>query len=100
MSFPEQPTTKNLSDSKELKNFPGFGSSMGGGNMITEKDPNFGGQGSDSEASHDVVAHKMTDFGDIQHTPDLPGPVTPESDLDTGSKGNGYTPSARTWKEI
>lgn len=99
MSFPEQPTTKDLSDIKELKKFPSFDSSMAGSNMITDKNPDFAGQGTPSEASQDVVGSKMTDFGDSHATPDLPGPETPASNLDVKEKGSGYSPSAHTWKD-
>jgi hypothetical protein len=100
MTFPAKPTTKDLSGTKELSRFPSFDSSQAGGNTITEKNPDFGGQGSDSEATHDVVFHELTDFGNVHPTPDLPGPETPASSLDVDEKGSGYTPSARTWKEL
>lgn len=99
MSFPEQPTTKDLSDIKELKKFPSFQASMAGGNMVSDKDKNFAGQGSDSEASHDVVAGDVSWVGSAQNVPDLPGPETPASELGTDEKGSGYSPSAHTWKD-
>jgi hypothetical protein len=100
MTFPQKPTVRDLSDLKELKSFPSFSSSMAGGNMVTQKSEDFAGQGSDSEASHDVVAREMTDFGNAQKTPDLPGPETPASELGTAEKGTGWTPAPPAWKEL
>lgn len=100
MTFPEKPTTKSLSDIKELDGFPSFNSSMAGGQTVTNKDPNFAGQGSDSEATHDVTAHDLSYAGYGHDTPDLPGSNTPASELDVDEKGSGYTPSAHTWTEL
>jgi hypothetical protein len=101
MSFPEKPTTKDLSDVKEVKGFPSYNSSMAGGNMVTDKDPNFAGRGSDSEATHDVAAASMTDFGNAHTTPVLPGSEVEGSnkDLDVDEKGKGYSPQPLTWKD-
>jgi hypothetical protein len=99
MTFPAKPTTKELSDTRELQKFPAFNSSMIGGNTVTDKNPDFAGQGSDSEATHDVVAHEVDYVGFSHPTPVLPGPETPASDLEVDEKGSGYTPSARAWKE-
>jgi hypothetical protein len=96
---PAKPTTKDLSDTPEAQSFPSYFSSMAGGNMVTEKNPHFAGQGTDSEASHDVVAGDVDWVGSQQHVPVLPGDKTPAGELDTDEKGSGYTPSARTWKE-
>jgi|ERR1700722_170071 len=100
MTFPAKPTTKDLSDTPEAKNFPAYNSSMAGGNMVTEKNPHFAGQGTDSEASHDVVAGNVDWVGNIQHAPVLPGAPTPESDLKNYETGSGYTPKPRKWKEL
>lgn len=104
MTFPAKPTTHDLSSLPENQHFPAYDASMAGGNMITRKDPNFAGRGSDSEAVHDVVMATMTDFGNEQSPADLPGPeaVTdknltvdvPESDQD----GLGMGSPQRTWK--
>jgi hypothetical protein len=99
MSFSEKPTTKDLSDIAELKKFPSFQSSMAGGNMVSDKDKNFAGQGSDSEASHDVVAGDVSWVGSAQNVPDLPGPETPAADLAVDEKGKGYSPTPLTWKD-
>jgi hypothetical protein len=99
MSFPEKPTTKDLSDTRELAGYPSFSSSMGAGNMVTEKNPHFSGQGTDSEATHDVVAGDVDWVGNQQHAPELPGAKTPAGDLKTDEKGSGYTPSALAWKD-
>lgn len=100
MSFPEKPTTKDLSDTRELKGFPGYNSSMAGGNMVTDKDQNFAGRGSDSEATHDVAAASMTDFGNAHTTPVLPGSeAVGDTSLGVDEKGSGYSPSAHTWKD-
>jgi hypothetical protein len=98
-SFPEKPTTKDLSDTPEAQAFPSYYSSMGGGNMVTEKNPHFAGQGTDSEATHDVVAGNVDWVGNEQHAPVFGADKTPASDLDVDEKGSGYTPSARTWKD-
>lgn len=100
MSFPEKPTCKDLSSLPENQDFPAYHSSMAGGNMTTAKNPHFAGQGTDSEASHDVVAGNVDWVGNIQNTPVLPGPETPAGDLSTDEEGSGYSPSARTWKEL
>lgn len=96
----QKPTTEDLSNIAELDGFPAFSSSMAGGATVTDKNPHFAGQGSDSEASHDVTTSNV-DYGGYGHnTPDLPGARTPASDLDTDEKGSGYSPSPRTWKDI
>lgn len=100
MTFPAKPTTKDLSGTPELQDFPAYDASMAGGNMVTDKNKHFAGQGTDSEATHDVIAGNVNWVGDAQHAPVLPGPSTPASDLDVDEKGSGYSPSARTWKEI
>lgn len=100
MSFPEQPTTRDLSQTPELEGFPAFDSSMLGGNTVTDKNPHFAGQGSDSEATHDVVAHSLSYAGYSHPTPELPGPETPDGELSTDEHGTGYTPEPRQWKEI
>lgn len=97
--FPEKPTTKDLSDLKELKKFPGFDSSMAATNTITDKDPNFAGQGTPSEATTDVVAKNVSYVGYSHETPDLPGPDAVKGETGTDAKADGYTPSARTWKD-
>ena len=99
MTFPEKPTTKDLSSLPENQDFPGYGSSMSGSNLITAKNEHFAGQGSDSEATHDIIAGRLTDFGDVQHTPVLPGPSA-ESHVNTDEKGSGYSPAAHVWKEL
>lgn len=99
MSFPEKPTCKDLSDAPEAQAFPGYYSSMGGGNMVTEKNPHFAGQGQDSEATHDVVAGNVDWVGNVQHVAVLPGP-SDESHVETDEKGSGYSPSPHTWKEL
>ncbi len=102
-TFPEKPTTQDLSDIPVLKRFPSMQSSMGGGNMVTEKldDGIFAGQGSDSEATHDVVAADVDWVGNIQHAPDLPGPMAVgDGDLKTDEKGSGYTPKPLSWKGL
>lgn len=93
-------TTEDLSSTKELAGFPSFNASMLGGNTVTNKDPNFSGQGSDSEATHDIAARDLDYAGYGHNTPDLPGAKTPASDLDVDEKGSGYAPSARSWKEL
>lgn len=98
MTFPEKPTTKDVSEIPENQDFPAYHSSMAGGNMVTDKSPYFAGQGADSEGSHDVIAHNVDYVGFSHPTPVLPGPVTPESELDTDEKGSGYSPSPLTWK--
>jgi hypothetical protein len=102
MTFPAKPTTRDLSDIPENQAFPAYYSSQAGGNMVTEKNPHFGGRGSDTEAVHDVTAANMTDFGNEQHTPVLPGPEVEntDSEVNVDEKGSGYTPAARTWKEL
>jgi hypothetical protein len=97
--FPSKPTTQDLSSLPENQSFPSYFSSMAGGNMVTEKSPFFAGRGSDTEAVHDVTAASMTDFGNEQHTPVLPGPDAVEVKPDD-VKAGGYSPSARTWKEL
>lgn len=100
MTFPEKPTTHDLSDIKELKHFPSFNSSMAGTNTITDKDPNFAGQGTPSEASSDVVAKNVSYVGFSHNPPDLPGAETTASEVDVDTKSTGYTPSPLTWKEL
>jgi hypothetical protein len=100
MTFPEKPTTTDLSNLPENQGFPAYNSSMAGGNTITNKDPRFAGQGTDSEATHDVVAGNLHSFGDAHDVPVLPGSKAPESGLGTDVKDSGYTPSALTWKEV
>ncbi len=101
MTFSEKPTTKDLSDIKELAGYPSYGSSMAGGNMVTEKNPHFAGRGSDSEASHDVVAGGVDWVGNQQETPRLPGPDAVGDDrLKTDEKGSGFTASPLSWKEL
>lgn len=96
---PDKCTVENLSSLPENQNFPGYYSSMGGGNMVTEKNPHFAGHGTDSEASHDVVAGNVDWVGNMQEVPVLPGPSS-ESHVETDEKGSGYSPAARTWKEL
>jgi hypothetical protein len=99
MTFPAKPTTHDLSDLPENRAFPAYNSSMAATNTITKKNPNFGGQGTDSEATHDVVAGDVNWIGGAHDTPELPGPdavATRPDDV----KAGGYGPSARTWKEI
>jgi hypothetical protein len=102
MTFPAKPTTHDLSDIRELKRFPSFNSSQAGGNMITEKNPDFAGQGSDSEAVHDVVMASMTDFGNQQSTPVLPGPDAAKGETGTAVRatGAGIGSAPRAWKEL
>jgi hypothetical protein len=95
-----RPTTEDLSDIKELKSFPGFDSSMLGGNTITDKNPDFAGQGSDSEATHDVVAHSLSYAGYSHATPALPGPDAVTGHVGTDEKGDGYSPQHPAWKEL
>jgi hypothetical protein len=99
MSFPEKPTTKDLSDTKELKSFPSYYSSMAAGNTVTDKDPNFAGQGTPSEATQDVIAKNVSYVGYAHEPPVLPGPDAETGDVNTDVKDSGYTPSALTWKE-
>lgn len=99
MTFSEKPTTKDLSSTKELASFPSFYSSMAATNTVTDKDPNFAGQGTPSEASQDVVTKNVSYVGYSHATPVLPGPAASASDLGTDEKGSGYTPSALTWKD-
>lgn len=100
MSFPEKATTRDLSEIAENQDFPAYDSSMAGSNMVTEKNPHFAGQGSDSEATHDVVAASANWAGNMHNTPVLPGSDTPASDLDTDEPGSSYAPHPREWKEI
>lgn len=97
---PKKVTVEDLSGIPENQNFPAYHSSMAGGNMVTEKNPHFSGQGTDSEATHDVIAGDVDWVGNAQNTPDLPGPATPAGELSTDETGSGYTPSPRTWKEL
>jgi hypothetical protein len=99
MSFPEKPTCKDLSDIPEGQAFPAFYSSMAGGNMVTDKNPHFAGQGRDSEATHDVVAGDVDWVGSAQNVPVLPGP-SDDSHVHTDETGGGYTPHPHTWKEL
>lgn len=100
----QKPTTQDLSDLPENQNFPAYHSSQAGGNMVTEKSPFFSGRGSDTEAVHDVSASNMTDFGNEQNPPDLPGPdaVTDKNlNVDTDKGTSGYrTPPPRVWKDF
>jgi hypothetical protein len=102
MTFPAKPTTRDLSDLPENKDFPSYSSSQAGTNTITNKDPNFGGRGSDSEATHDVVAGNVSWIGDAHDTPDLPGSeaVTDKSlSVEIAeSAGPGFDSPQRTWK--
>ena len=97
---PDKNTVTDLSSLPENQNFPAYYSSMAGGNMVTEKNPHFGGQGSDSEASHDVVAGNVDWVGNMQEVPVLPPDGKDTSHLTTDEKGSGYTPHPRTWKEL
>jgi hypothetical protein len=100
MSFSEKPTTKDLSDTKELKGFPAFHSSMAATNTVTDKDPNFAGRGTPSEATQDVVAKDVSYVGYSHEVPDLPGPeAVGDSALGAKEKGTSYSPSAHTWKD-
>ena len=96
---PSKTTVEDLSNLPENQDFPGYYSSMCGGNTITEKNPHFAGQGHDSEATHDVVAGNITWTGIVHDVPVLPG-SSDESHVETDDKGSGYTPAARTWKEL
>lgn len=98
--FPQEPTTKDLSDLPAGQGFPSYGSSMAGSNMVSEKNPHFSGQGTDSEATHDVVASDVDWVGNIQKAPTLPGEQTPAGDLKTDEKGSGYSPAPCEWKEL
>ena len=69
MTFPAKPTTQDLSD-RMPKGWPSFNASMAGGNMVTQPPP-FGAPGSDSEATHDVVAGDSDWIGDAHYVPDL-----------------------------
>lgn len=101
MTFPAKPTTHDLSDIRELAAFPSFHSSMAGGNMVTEKSKFFAGRGSDTEAVHDVVAATMTDFGNQQSPPELPGPdAVTDKDLGTDVKATGSAGSSRAWEKM
>lgn len=97
---PNKLTVEDLSATPEAKNFPSYFSSMGGGNMITEKSPHFAGQGTDSEASHDVVAKDVDWVGYMQEAPVLTNDKTPEGNVSTDDKGSGFKPTPMTWKEI
>ena len=99
--FPQEPTTKDLSDLPAGQGFPSYCSSMAGSNMVSEKNPHFSGQGTDSEASHDVVAADVDWVGNIQKAPVFTHEVTPPaSDLETDEKGTGYSPAPCEWKEL
>jgi hypothetical protein len=100
MTFPEKTTTKDLSGIPENQDFPAYSASMQNGNTVTNKSEFFSGQGTNSEASHDVVSHTMVVWGESHDTPALPGPATPASDLSVDEKGSGYSPVPRTWKEL
>jgi len=101
MSFPEKPTCKDLSDTKELKRFPGFNSSMAATNTITDKNPDFAGQGTPSESTQDVVARTTSYVGYSHPTADLPGPeAVSDSELHTDEKGSGYSPTTPAWETI
>lgn len=99
MTFPTKPTTHDLSNLPENQNFPAYHSSMAGGNSITDKDENFGGRGTPSEGTKDVVARNISYVGYSHDTPDLPGPDAVEVKPDD-VKAGGYSPSGRTWKEL
>lgn len=98
--FPQEPTTKDLSDLPAGQGFPSYCSSMAGSNMVSEKNPHFAGQGSDSEASHDVVAADVDFAGNIQKAPVLDDAKTPAGDLKTDEKGSSYSPAPCEWKEL
>ncbi len=104
MSFPEKPTTKDLSDTAVLKRFPGFDSSMSATNTITDKleaDGLNSGQGTPSEATQDVVSHNANYVGFSHQTPDLPGPDAITSGLSTDEKGSaGHDSAIHPWKEV
>ncbi len=100
MSFSEKPTTKDLSDIKELKRFPGFDSSMAATNTVTDKNPDFAGQGTPSESTQDVVSRTTNYVGFSHATPELPGPEAVEGHTSTDEKGSGYSPAVPTWKEL
>jgi hypothetical protein len=101
MTFPGKPTTRDLSDLPENKDFPGYHSSMAGGNMVTNKDTRFSGQGTDSEATHDVVAGEVRWTGDAHDVPVFSDTGTSAPDLDVDEKGSGGAPStASTWKGL
>jgi hypothetical protein len=99
MTFPEKPTTKDLSDLPANKAFPAYHSSMAAGNTVTTKDPNFGGQGTPSEATQDVVAKEFSYVGFSHDTPELPGPDADEAKPDN-VKASGYNPPAPAWKGL
>jgi hypothetical protein len=93
-------TVEDLSGTPVLKRFPAFNSSMAGGNMVSEKldEGIFAGCGSDSEATHDVVAGNVDWVGNVQGVPELPGPDAVGHDhLDTDNKGSGYSPGGTDW---
>jgi hypothetical protein len=99
---PNKVTVKDLSSLPENQSFPAYHSSMAGGNMTTTKNPHFAGQGTDSEATHDVVAGNVDWVGNIQNVPVLPGPdAVGDSHLSTDEKGsNGHDSAIHPWKEI
>lgn len=97
---PGKVTVEDLSNLKELQNFPSYNSSMAGGNTVTDKDPNFAGQGIPSETTEDVTAHNVSYVGQSHDTVELTAEKTPEGDVSTDEKSTGYTPSARAWKEL
>lgn len=100
MSFSEKPTTKDLSDLPENKGFPAYHSSMAATNTVTDKDPNFAGRGTPSEATQDVVAKDVSYVGYSHDVPDLPGPeAVGDSALGVDEKGKGYNPTPLTWKD-
>ena len=94
------PTVENLSHLPENQNWPSYFSSMAGGNMITKKNPHFAGQGSDTEAVHDVAEAGMTDFGNIQEAPALTDEPNNDSQLSTDEKGSGYSPGSPSWEAV
>lgn len=97
-----QPTTKDLSGIPENQGFPAYDSSMHAGNTISAKNPHFAGQGTDSEATHDVVESSDPGVvGNVQHVPVLPGTKTPASQTDVDEKGTPGGPLHHTpWKVI
>jgi hypothetical protein len=95
--FEGQPTVENLSHLPENENWPSYYSSMAGGNMVTKKNPHFAGQGSDTEATHDVVAGNVDWVGNIQAAPILTDEPSVEGDIHTDNKGSGYSPGGTDW---
>ena len=88
MTFPAEPTTKDLSHLLE-KGFPAYNASMSNGNTITNKAPGVT-TGTPSEGTEGINGRDV---------PDLVAEATPASDTGVTVKSAGYTPSALTWKE-